>query len=54
MIDRHKIHKEIMNPHAIYDWVLCGNRHAKLGALDNNLVTCKACQRLINEQRKSP
>jgi hypothetical protein len=50
MIDRHKVHKKILSPARFGD-VLCGKRSAKFGTNNNHLVTCKACQRLLNEQR---
>jgi uncharacterized protein YejL (UPF0352 family) len=58
MIDRHKTHKALVltSSHTnlvtnLFNRSICENRHAKFVTGDNHLVTCKACQRLLNEQR---
>ena len=51
MIDRHKVHKEVLDPTALFDFALCQKRTAKFLTQDPHKVTCKACQRLLNEQR---
>jgi len=51
MIDRHKVHKKVLNPMTFFDLALCTRRTAKFLTRDNYKVTCKACQKLLNEQR---
>ena len=50
MIDMHKVHKSII-PAGRFVQNLCQKRSAKFFTDDNHQVTCKACQRLLNEQR---